>query len=472
MPVARHRSGKNNYAVSGTVIIAGVVVLALIAATVWWFSFRGTTEEQAQAPECIQGELILPVAEASPGLEAGLINQWNATEPIVRDHCVTAERVSSVDDAAVLITHDNPEADSQLGERTASAVVPVDVWAGQLWTTGDTDLADVDPDAVTYPVATDPDTAVAVAVALAGGRAPELIARDRDAGIQDEADILAVGPAAGIHKGMGTTFDVPGAEVVILAHVLNPAGGITEEQARAGAEFARFHDISQDVPAELPERSAAWAAVTQDPGEITPEEETAAPESETEMLLPADTLLLLDTSAGTTADFGPGSVYSQTAQSLRQIALDLGGSGQQVSLWNYSSPINPGVTQGWRRNVGFSDGTRAAEAVLRFGTGGVPQTRSALVAAVATAADKSRDTGETTRVLLVTTGTDQDMDDAAFADALNQARGDADVRVETVHVGGGGVDGVLAEQTTLTHITDPGQLDAGLRAAAGLEVAG
>ncbi|MCS5479431.1 hypothetical protein NYP18_07150 [Corynebacterium sp. YIM 101645] len=464
--MARHRSGKNNYAVSGTVIIAGVVVLALIAATVWWVSFRGTTEEQAQAPECIQGELILPVAEASPGLEAGLINQWNATEPIVRDHCVTAERVSSVDDAAVLITHDNPEADSQLGERTASSVVPVDMWAGQLWTNGEAELDGVDPAAVTYPVATDPDTAVAVAVALAGDRAPELIARDREVTVDTEAEILAVGPAAGIHKGMGTTRDVEGAEVVILAHVLNPAGGITEEQTRAAAEFTRFHNVSEQIPADLPDRTAAWAAVTADPVEEAPAEETAAPEPEA--ILPADTLLLFDTSAGTATDFGGGSIHSETANSLRQIALDLGGGGRQVALWNYSSPINPGVTQGWRRNVGFSDGTRAAEAVLRFGTGGVPQTRSALVAAVATAADKSRETGETTRVLLVTTGTEQDMDDAAFTDALNQARGDADVRVETIHVGGGGVDGVLAEQSTLTHITDPAQLDAGLRAAAGL----
>jgi hypothetical protein len=470
MSVARHSSGKNNYAVSGTVIVAGVVVLALIAGLVWWFGLRGNSDDEPQAQECIQGDLVLPVAEAQGVAARALINQWNETDPVVRDYCVNAELVDSVEDAAVFIATNNPRTTELLGDRSVSSKVPVDVWTGQLWTAGEeAALDDVDPAAVSYPVATDPDTAVAVAVALAGEEAPALIARDREVSSQDDAEILAVGPAAGIHKGLGATpRDVEGAEVVAFANILNPAGEITEEQARAAAEFAAFHDATAEVPAELPDRTAAWTAVTEDVVEETPEEipeETTAPE---QVITPADTLLLFDTSAGTAMDFGGGSIHSETANSLRQIALDLGGGGQQVALWNYSSPINPGVTKGWRRNVGFSDGTGAAEAVLRFGTGGVPQTRSALVAAVATAADKSRETGETTRVLLVTTGTAEDMDDATFVDALNQARGDADVQVETVHVGGGGVDGVLAEQTTLTHIADPAQLDPGLRAAVGL----
>ncbi|NLF89898.1 MAG: VWA domain-containing protein [Corynebacterium marinum] len=346
-----------------------------------------------------------------------------------------------------------------------SSTVPVDVWTAQLWTAGEAAvLDDVDPADVSYPVATDPDTAVAVAVALAAEEAPALIARDREVSGQDDAEILAVGPAAGIHKGLGVTpLDVAGAEVVTFAHILNPTGDITEEQARAAAEFAAFHDATAEVPAELPDRTAAWAAVTEDvAAEETPEAE--APET----AAPADTLILLDTSAGTTAALGDRSIYAASAAALGPIARDLGTGGQQVALWNYSSPLNPGVTQGWRRNVNFSDGQQAADAVLRFGTGGVPQTRSALVAALANAADQSRATGEPARVLLVTSGTAQDMDDAAFTQAFTDAIGDADVSVDVVHVGGGEVDGVLAGLTGHTQITDPAQLESALRAAAGL----
>lgn len=462
--MARHSSGKNNYALSGSVIVVGVVILALIAALVWWFSLRDDAQSEPQAQECIQGELILPVAESQGVSAEALINQWNETGPVVRDYCVTAELVDSVDDAAVLLTTDNPRAAELLGDRTASSAVPVDVWTGQLWTAGDeAALNGVDPADVSYPVATDPDAAVAVAVALAGEGAPALIQRDRDVTTDSDAEILAVGPAAGIHKGAGATEDIDGAEVVTLAHILSPAGDLTEEQSRAAAAFTDFHDATGDVPADLPDRSAAWAAVTEDvASEETPEAEAPATAA------PADTLILLDTSAGTTAAFGDRSIYAASAAALGPIARDLGAGGQQVALWNYSSPLNPGVTQGWRRNVNFSDGQQAADAVLRFGTGGVPQTRSALVAALANAADQSRATGEPARVLLVTSGTARDMDDAAFTQAFTDAIGDADVSVDVVHVGGGEVDGVLAGLTGHTQVTDPAQLDSALWAAAGL----
>lgn len=460
MSVARHSSGKNNYAISGNVIIAGVVILALIAALVWWFGLRDGSDPEPQAQECIQGDLVLPVAESQGVSAEALINQWNETGPVVRDYCVTAELVDSVDDAAVLLTTDNPRAAELLGDRTASSAVPVDVWTGQLWTAGDeAALNDVDPAEVSYPVATDPAAAVAVAVALAGEEAPALIQRDREVTGDSDADILAVG----MPQDTGTTEDVPGAEVVTLAHVLNPAGGVTEEQARAADEFARFHDATEDVPADLPDRSAAWSAVTED---VVVEE--APPAEPPAAKAPTDTLILLDTSAGTTVAFGDRSIYAASAASLSQIARDLGAGSQQVALWNYSSPLNPGVTQGWRRNVNFSDGNQVADSVLRFGTGGVPQTRSALVAAVANAADQARSTGEPVRVLLVTSGTAQDMDDAAFTAAFTEASGDADVSVEVVHVGGGEVDGVLAGLTAHTQVTDPAQLDPALRAAVGL----
>ncbi|GAB3693907.1 hypothetical protein GCM10027595_06380 [Corynebacterium nasicanis] len=296
-------------------IAAVIAALVLLGVLIWWFGFR--TTEQPQAQECIQGELTLPVA----GDAAELISAYNASEPVVRDYCVTA---TAVDDAA-----------------RAAVVI---------------------------------------------GEAPE-------------------------GRSVASSTPVTGG----TAHVLAPAGDITEEQSRAGADFARFSQV--DAPPTTTTTEAAPAA-------------------------PGSTLILFDTSAQS------APVNAQASEDLSRLALELGGEGQQVALWNYSSPLNPGVTQGWRTNVSFSDGTEAAQVVQRFGTGGVPQTRSAVAAAVATAAEQARATGEPVRVLVVTTGTAEDMDEDTFRNAVEQARGDAPVTIEVAHLGEGERDAVLAELST------------------------
>lgn len=327
MGMGRHRSESTSFSIAGWVIAAIIAAIVLIAGLTWWFGFRDD-EPQPQAQECIQGELTLPVA----GDAADLIGAYNDSDPVVRDHCVTAEPVEDIAQAAVVVTDGEPE----LGDRTVSSAVPV---------TGGT------------------------------------------------------------------------------AHVLNPDGDITEEQTRAAADFAKFSEV------EAPTTTTA---------ETTAE---AAPPA-----APGSTLILFDTSAQS------DPVHQQATDAISRLSRDLGAEGQQVALWNYSSPLNPGVTQGWRNNVAFSDGTEAAEVVQRFGTGGVPQTRSAVVAAVATAADQARSTGETVRVLVVTTGTAQDMDDATFASAFEQARGEADVIVEVAHLGEGEADAALAAVSTPTEL--------------------
>lgn len=148
---------------------------------------------------------------------------------------------------------------------------------------------------------------------------------------------------------------------------------------------------------------------------------------------------------------------------LAGVAAGLTERGQDVAIWNYSSPINPGVKNGWRRNLTFTDDAGAVANVLRqLGTGGVPQTRSAVVAAVDTAADQAQLTGEPVRVLVVTTGTEADMDDESFRQALDRAQ-DSDVTVDVVHVGDAPVDQALADaaDSSTTGL-------AALRGAAGL----
>lgn len=177
---------------------------------------------------------------------------------------------------------------------------------------------------------------------------------------------------------------------------------------------------------------------------------------------PTDTLLLLDTSDGMAPHFGAASA------ALADAAQGIGGSGHSVALWNYSSPLSPGVTVGYRDNLGFGNAEEAANAVGRFGTGGVPQTRSALVAAAQVAADRAQETSKPARVLLVTSGTQSDMDDASFTAALGDIK---NVDIAVVHVGSGPVDTKVKEKATsfetVANADDAAALGAAVKKVAG-----
>ncbi|PIH11586.1 hypothetical protein CTJ10_12535, partial [Staphylococcus epidermidis] len=142
---------------------------------------------------------------------------------------------------------------------------------------------------------------------------------------------------------------------------------------------------------------------------------STAAQPKPDLTMAANTLLLLDTSSSMAPIYGPVS------QALGTTASDLAADGGAVSLWNYSSPISETATVGYRQNLGFGDGNAVSGTLGGFGTGGVPQTRSAVVAAVANAADQAAGSGDKARVLVVTTGTEQDMDDAQFTAALKDA---------------------------------------------------
>lgn len=235
--------------------------------------------------------------------------------------------------------------------------------------------------------------------------------------------------------------------------------------------------ITSEAPAETQEDDAAtertYEEVTSEEDEAAAEATSEAPETseaETPSEEPAapsaaasDTLILLDTSDGLAGQFEP--VTGALANTARALAAD----GQSVALWNYSSPLNPGVTVGFRNNLGFGSGEDAANTITAFGTGGAPQSRSAVVAAVDTATDQAANTNAPVRVLLVTTGTDADMDDASFAQAYGQAAGD-NVELSVVHVGPGEPDSAIegvASSFTAVDVNDSTAVADALKAAAG-----
>lgn len=190
---------------------------------------------------------------------------------------------------------------------------------------------------------------------------------------------------------------------------------------------------------------------------------SSAAQPKPDLTMAANTLLLLDTSSSMAPIYGPVS------QALGTTASDLAADGGAVSLWNYSSPISETATVGYRQNLGFGDGNAVSGTLGGFGTGGVPQTRSAVVAAVANAADQAAGSGDKARVLVVTTGTEQDMDDAQFTAALKDAAS-KDVSLSVVHVGEGNVDAALksaADSFTTVDSADEAKLTGAITKAAG-----
>lgn len=478
--MGRHSDGKPNFALSANAIAALVVVIALIAGLIWWFGFRqpggddaAVTADGNTNAECLEGEMSLPVAAASDVDGQRLLAAWQDTDPVVRDYCMKPELVDDPAEAAAYIgTWPAYEAAgrSAAGSGGVVASLPVGVAAEE----GEGDVSELTAEEVAYPVADHPAVAAAVAAELTADddAAAELLDRDAQLTLaQAQATGLYAAPQTAVDEN--ATFTEVGA-LAVEAVALAPAGDLSEEQSRAAAEFVDYsaeqHSPGGEVlavdenllaqatgdDAQRQEETPSQASTTKEstaPQSTPAEQPTEAPAG----TQPMTTLLLLDTSERIAGRF------DDARKELAGVADGVTQQGDTVAIWNYSSPINPGVQKGWRRNLNFTDDAGAVADVLRqLGTGGVPQTRSAVVAAAGAAADQARSTGQPVRVLVVTTGTEADIGDDDFRQALSQARSD-DVSIDVVHVGDAGADPVLADaaDSSATGV-------ASLRGAAGL----
>ncbi|MDV2428618.1 hypothetical protein RAE06_06885 [Corynebacterium tuberculostearicum] len=256
--------------------------------------------------------------------------------------------------------------------------------------------------------------------------------------------------------------------IALVAFLLRGAGNDDGEDSAAPAavegstEAAPETSTAAASSASSASKSAAPTSSSSPKSSAPATSSAAAPKPDVTMA--ANTLLLLDTSTAMAPMYGPVS------KALGTTASDLAADGGAVSLWNYSSPISETATVGFRQNLGFGDGNAVSGTLSGFGTGGVPQTRSAVVAAVANAADQAAGSGDKARVLVVTTGTEQDMDDAQFTSALKDATS-KDVSLSVVHIGEGNVDAALksaADSFTTVDSTDETQLSGAINKAAGI----
>ena len=472
--MAKHASGKNNYRLSGE-LIALLVVLALIAAAViWWLSTRGDDADSAEAqPEdCVAGELVLPVAASDKGAGQSLVDAYGASSPVVRDYCVKPQLVDSVADAAVFVAPNTAVTHQSLDSagRTPAVSDAQPAYSEAVGVAGKDEIKfeDLTADKLRFAVSEESAASALVASQVVGNDndAVQALTDQRIASASeldaDAGEYLATAEDA-VPEGL--KFTPVGADAVYTAFPLNQNDKVDENQARAGQDFARFASehfdgSAKDQPAVS---DLVWAAalpaggeaITADEKEDSDTQNAADPDkaadeagSNPAALQPENTLFLLDTSDAM-------SPYIQPAKdAIANAALELGAQGKQVGLWNYSSPLNPGVVVGYRQNITVSpDADSVAVAVRRFLTGGVPQTRQAVEAAAG-----AYGTGDAkTRIVLVTTGTADAGDDNAFEDAVRGAAGDK-VEITVVRVGEGEAD--QAVEALSAKAVDAAQADA------------
>lgn len=178
---------------------------------------------------------------------------------------------------------------------------------------------------------------------------------------------------------------------------------------------------------------------------------------------PQATLVLLDASASMDDIVDGRSLFNISRDAIMDAATQ---ANQPVSLWNYSSPLSPGVTRGWRHNTDFLAPEQIRSTLYQLGTGGVPQTREAILAALPIAAQYH----EAVNIVLITSGTADATDDTAFSEQVRALLKPED-NLNVVHVGGRETDTRLSSLATVTYNARTSQeIFSGVSRAFGLSV--
>ena len=469
--MGRHSTGKNNYALSkgAMALLAVIVLLACLAAYV--FFGRGNSDESTNAggtdaPECVAGDLALPVAASSQQVGRTLIDDYSKTNPVVRDYCVRPVLVDSLSDAAVYIAPNTPIAQQELddagraaatNETPAVTTVPAGLAGSTEVNADEVDLADVD-----FPTGDQPEASALVAAQIAAddAEAESALEEQKIANTSEatgQSDRLVATAEDAVPEGLSFSA-IEGADLVYTAIPLTTSDAVSEDQARAGQAFAdsagKLFLDANGSSAETPEiDDSVWAAAfpagakRTATADSTSSDSAEAPEGSDSGsgdvdTAATDTLFLLDTSAAM-------STYAVAAEEgIAEAAKALAGDGHRVGLWNYSSPLSPGVNKGYRANMSLTaNGDEIARVVTRFLNDGTPRTREALAAAV-DYAESEADSATPVRIVLITSGT-ADGVETDLTEAVKQA-GDNNVSFNVVHVGDGEKDQKIADAAAVT----------------------
>ena len=267
--MGRHYTPEQKTQFSGGFIATVIAVLVAIIALLAWLVLRSGSEDTNSTAsgdngqECIEGDLQLPVASGDSTLTESLLASWNASNPVVRDHCVQAVVADDIAQAAVYIGADSPRLHHAItaADRKPAATGKAPKVAGQAAGIYDPNAAtdaevsiDLPADAVAYPGDSAASAVVATALTDDPEAGAELLLRDEDTVLAD-----ADGPAAAVQamsaQGAGAFRALEGAYVEYAAVVLNQSDDIDEEQTRAAQVFVddlaeQYHGFESSPEAE------------------------------------------------------------------------------------------------------------------------------------------------------------------------------------------------------------------------------
>lgn len=469
--MGRHSSGKNNYRLSKG-LVALLVIIALVVAFIFFNRSRSDEKVNAGSEEqqsCVAGELALPITASSPEVGRMLIDAYSETNPIVRDHCVRPVYVDQFADAAVYVAPNTSISHSELkaAGRAAATNEPVTVASIPAGLAGSTEVnpETVDLATVDFPTGDQPEASALVAAKLAPSENDAVAALSNqriESTKQAQLNSTRLVATAENAVPEGFTFSaVDGADIVYSAIPLTTSDNVTEDQARAGQAFADTTGklFEGDGAAKLPViAESVWAAALPEGGRVNPDAEfSEAPN--TNAADTTDTLFVLDTSTGM-AEYA-----TAVEEGISEAAQTLAADGHRVGLWNYSSPLSPGVTKGYRANVALvNDGAQIAATVTRFLNDGSPQTREAVLAAVDYAQTQAS-ADNPVRIVLITSGTADSA--TSIADVVKQAS-ESNVELTVVHVGGSEQDLEVASAAKSTSTAaNAGEVTSAIKRAAG-----
>ena len=482
--MARHASETNNTEVAPYVwVVAAIAVIALIAAGIWALVTPKSEEAAAPTAECAAGPLTFSVAAGPNSVVRSLGDQYAASAPVVQDYCVSPTFGQDMAQAAAFAAAGSPQSISQTLQ--AAGRTP----ASSKWTiAGETRLGIAHRDGVDFPGGTwgnlantdvafvrdQQNVSTLIAAAMAGGdpaRAQSFLTDGEVESIQAAVDAerpyIAVSEA---DTPAGYTFYSPDGFALPTYFVpLTATDAVDENQVRAASDFAAYI-ATQVADTPLSDEHEAWLlAGEQMNGSAAPNSDPSA-----SGVVASDTLFLLNTSAAMAAESQSTTWIAAAKETITATAAKVTEAGKQVALWNYSSPLNPGVVKGWRANTDFGPASGIAEELSLLTTGGDSWTRSSVVAALQQGAVQAQATGAPVTVLVISTGSAQEMDDAEFTAQLDAARGTADVRVNVITIGGAQPDAALQVWTEAhggltTNADTPQAMDTGVRGLAGVQ---
>ena len=473
--MGRHSDGLTNYKFSTHVyVVIACLVVAVIIIVFWVKAING--DSTTDKSKCLAGDLTVRIASSAgaESLAANVIDQYNAKKPVVRDHCITAEATKSLAEASAYITDESDSAvtqtvaQAQRAPAQASAEWPIVQVVKVGIASTERDVSREKLTDVTYPVQ---DNAVASALVAASlnnnsvDATKQALIKDKSvtvaSAVQDGKKFIVVNETSA--PSNYTFTEIKDVVQPIRVVSLTATDAVAEDSVRAGADLgASMVNADAGKQATSVTSLAATEALQQFDTEANPAPASTAPSPAQEAqpqaaagdVTSANTLFLFDTSAAMAQSADDGRTWFQVVSNAIAQAAPMVGAQHQVALWNYSSPLNPGVKKGWRENVSFTSSMTNEElgnTAIGFTTGGVPQTRAATVAAVNYATSYAKESGQPARVVLVTTGTSDLGDMSAVTQALSAAKA-AKVELSVVHVGTGTQDSELMKAAQASEV--------------------